>query len=177
MILEGVCALHRLAEAGNRPLLEAPQLLVVAAGASAGCVIFLAASGASAVGLNFLQLVWHAHLMSSRRHASARHSIAAAQNRSSLSSTSGKSHRRRCARLGRGDQYDPAMGTDQRPVPAWVEKMFELLKQVESQEKEIAALLLKMHRVPTPDSLRSERRSMVLARMSPPRGGRRAARA
>jgi hypothetical protein len=48
-----------------------------------------------------------------------------------------------------------------RPIPAWVERMVErerpLLKRIESQEKEIAALLLKTHRELSDSPLRVSR--------------------
>jgi transcriptional regulator with XRE-family HTH domain len=54
-----------------------------------------------------------------------------------------------------------------RPIPAWIERMVErerpLLKQIESQEREIAALLLRIHRQ-LPDS-RPERLPMSVARI------------
>jgi hypothetical protein len=67
-----------------------------------------------------------------------------------------------------------------RPVPQWLERMAErervLLSRIESQEKEIAELLLKMHRQ-FADSPRAERLPMGVARPGAAGGGRRAARA
>jgi hypothetical protein len=63
-----------------------------------------------------------------------------------------------------------------RPIPAWIERMFErerpLLKRIEAQEKEIATLLLQIHR----NSPRVGRLPMGVARPGAS-GGRRAARA
>jgi DNA-binding XRE family transcriptional regulator len=62
-----------------------------------------------------------------------------------------------------------------RPLPKWLGRMIEreklLLKRIEAQEKEIAAL--QIHR----NSLRIERLSVGAARPGAVRGGRRAARA
>jgi hypothetical protein len=52
-----------------------------------------------------------------------------------------------------------------RPIPAWLERMVErekpLLKRIESQEKEIAALLLQKHRQLSGSPLRVSRGNRV----------------